>query len=69
MSNCFNLFYFNFLNMRKSYGRMIAGVLFAILGGSRVAMDNGGLLIFGVCMLLYGIFSIGYGIFLYRKGE
>ncbi|QXP58572.1 hypothetical protein [Olleya sp. HaHaR_3_96] len=40
------------------------GIIFIGLGGSRVAMDKGGLAFFGGMMALYGIFSLGYGIYM-----
>lgn len=49
--------------MKKGLGKILIGLIFIGLGGSRVAMNKGGLAIFGGAMALYGIFSVGYGIY------
>ena len=56
--------------MNGGIGRIIVGILFIVLGGSRVAMSKSdGLRTFGFVMAAYGLFSIGHGIYKLTKGN
>jgi hypothetical protein len=55
--------------MKEEVRKIIIGILFIGLGGSRIVMDKGGLVAFGWAMALYGVFSLGYGIYLLSKDK
>lgn len=50
--------------MKNGIGKIVIGLIFIGLGGTRVATSKGALAIFGGAMALYGLFSLGYGIYM-----
>lgn len=55
--------------MSRGLARILIGVLFTGLGGSRIAVSKGGLVYVGIFMTLYGLFSVGHGIYMLSKKE
>jgi hypothetical protein len=50
--------------MNKGIKKILIGIILIGLGGSRVAMNKGGLAVFGGVMALFGLFTLGYGIYM-----